>query len=399
MDSLDKPPAFNLEGLPRTASPEVLAEIACRFAESAAQHDREGSFAHENIALLREHGITGLAAVRALAGDPLSLQEAREVITAVARGEPSTALILIMTYVFVIQAADNPNWNPALRRHVLEDIARNNSQANALRVEPELGTPVRGGIPATVARRVPGGFRVSGHKLYSTGIPALKWLGVWGRTDDASPLVGTFLVPREADGIRVVESWDSLGLRASGSHDVIFEDVFIPAEYAVDIRPPEAWANARGGVLASWMSTLMGAMYDAVARNARDWLVRFALERKPANLGVALATLPRFQEAVGEIDALLHINQALLDRATQAPAGTFTAQDGNFLKYTVTGNAIKVVERALAITGNPGLARGNPLERHYRDALCGRVHAPQDDTILTAAGQAAFAAARAAQHP
>jgi alkylation response protein AidB-like acyl-CoA dehydrogenase len=220
---------------------------------------------------------------------------------------------------------------------------------------------------------------------------------VWGRTDDEAPLVGTFLVPRAAENIRVVESWDQLGLRASGSHDVIFEDVFIPADYAVDIRPPEAWANARAPVLAAWMSVLMGALYDAVARNARDWLVGFALERKPANLGAVLATLPRFQEAVGEIDALLHVNQALLDRAAQAGDGSFSALDGNFLKYTVTGNAIKVAERALALTGNPGLARANPLERHYRDALCGRVHSPQDDTILATAGQAAFAAARPAQ--
>jgi alkylation response protein AidB-like acyl-CoA dehydrogenase len=397
MDTLDKIAAFSLEGLPRVARPEVLTEITRSFAATAAAHDHAGSFPHENIAALRKHGLIGLPAVRALAGDPLTLPEAREIIAAVARGEPSTALVLIMTYVFVLQAADNPNWAPALRRHVLEDIARNNTLANALRVEPELGTPVRGGIPATVARRVPGGYLVSGHKLYSTGIPTLKWLAVWGRTDDEAPLVGTFLVPRAAENIRVVESWDQLGLRASGSHDVIFEDVFIPADYAVDIRPPEAWANARAPVLAAWMSVLMGALYDAVARNARDWLVGFALERKPANLGAVLATLPRFQEAVGEIDALLHVNQALLDRAAQAGDGSFSALDGNFLKYTVTGNAIKVAERALALTGNPGLARANPLERHYRDALCGRVHSPQDDTILATAGQAAFAAARPAQ--
>jgi len=372
----------------------ALAEISQHLAASAAQYDRSGAFPHENFAYLREARLVGLPAERILAGAALPLPQARKIIAAVARGEPSTALVLIMTYLFVLQAAQNPHWQPHVLRMVLEDIAANGTLANALRVEPELGTPVRGGLPKTTARRVEGGFRVSGRKLYSTGSPALYWMGVWGRTDDEEPLVGTFLVPADSPGILIEQTWDQLGLRASGSHDVIFDDVFIPEEYAVDIRPPAAWAAERAPELLAWMSVLLGTLYDAVARNARDWLVEFALTRAPANLGAPLSTLPRFQEALGEIDALLHVNQVLLDRISTAPFETVTAIDSNFLKYTVTNNAIKVAEKALALTGNPGLARGNPLERHYRDALCGRVHSPQDDTILLTAGRAAFAAAR-----
>lgn len=370
-----------------------LAEITRRLAATAAHYDRSGAFPHENFADLRAAGLVGLPAERILAGTSLPLPQARKIVAAVARGEPSTALVLVMTYLFVLQTAHNPNWPPRVRRLVLEDIARNGTLANALRVEPELGTPVRGGLPKTTARRVEGGFRVSGRKLYSTGSPALYWMGVWGRTDDDEPLVGTFLVPADAPGIQIEPTWDQLGLRASGSHDVIFDDVFIPADYAVDVRPPAAWAAERDPELLTSMSVLLGALYDAVARNARDWLVTFALTRAPANLGAPLATLPRFQEAVGEIDALLHVNQVLLDRASTLPFESVTAEESLFLKYIVTNNAIKVAERALSLTGNPGLARGNPLERHYRDALCGRVHSPQDDTILSTAGRAVFAAA------
>ena len=372
----------------------ALAEISQRLAATAAQYDKSGAFPHENFALLREARLVGLPAERILTGALLPLPQARKIIAAVARGEPSTALVLIMTYLFVLQAASNPHWQPHVRRLVLEDIAANGTLANALRVEPELGTPVRGGLPKTTARRVEGGFRISGRKLYSTGSPALYWMGVWGRTDDEEPLVGTFLVPADSPGIHIEQTWDQLGLRASGSHDVIFDDVFIPEDYAVDIRLPAAWQAERAPELLAWMSVLLGTLYDAVARNARDWLVEFALTRAPANLGAPLATLPRFQEAVGEIDALLNINQALLDRITSAPFESVTPVETNFLKYTVTNNAIKIAEKALALTGNPGLARGNPLERHYRDALCGRVHSPQDDTILSTAGRAAFAAAR-----
>lgn len=63
---------------------------------------------------------------------------------------------------------------------------------------------------------------------------------------------------------------------------------------------------------------------------------------------------------------------------------------GNNIKYVATANAIRAVEIGLELTGNPGISRKNPLERHYRDVLCSRIHSPQTDTILIAAGRAAL---------
>jgi alkylation response protein AidB-like acyl-CoA dehydrogenase len=65
-----------------------------------------------------------------------------------------------------------------------------------------------------------------------------------------------------------------------------------------------------------------------------------------------------------------------------------TGLEANNIKYVTTGNAIRAVEIGLELTGNPGLSRKNPLERHYRDVLCSRIHSPQNDTILLAAGRA-----------
>jgi alkylation response protein AidB-like acyl-CoA dehydrogenase len=141
------------------------------------------------------------------------------------------------------------------------------------------------------------------------------------------------------------------------------------------------------------MSVLLGSLYDAVARNARDWLLQFALSRQPSNLGAALASLPRYQEKMGEIDALLYTNTVLLDNASAAAAAEISVLECNFVKRNVTNNAIAAAQMALALVGNPGLSRANPLERHYRDTLCGRVHSPQEDAILIAAGKAAFASA------
>jgi alkylation response protein AidB-like acyl-CoA dehydrogenase len=248
-------------------------------------------------------------------------------------------------------------------------------------------------LPATTARRVPEGWNISGHKLYSTGVTGLTWLGVWARTDEGEPRVGTFLVPAGSAGIRIVESWDHLGMRATGSHEALFENVVVPADHAVDIRPPAQWANAVDPPGLAWNVTLVGTIYDAIARNARDWLVEFLATRKPSNLGAPLSSLPRMQEAVGLIEALLFANRTLLDDTAAAVdrGRPPSAVDSGILKFLVTQNAVKAVETALELTGNHGLSRNNPLERHYRDVMCSRIHSPQNDSILTAAGRARFA--------
>ena len=57
----------------------------------------------------------------------------------------------------------------------------------------------------------------------------------------------------------------------------------------------------------------------------------------------------------------------------------------------VSAQAIKAVELAIEAAGNPGLSRRNPLERHYRDVLCSRIHTPQDDVVLGQVGRSALA--------
>ena len=64
------------------------------------------------------------------------------------------------------------------------------------------------------------------------------------------------------------------------------------------------------------------------------------------------------------------------------------------MKYIVIKNAIEAVEKAVEISGNPGLDRKSPLQRHYRDVLCGRIHSPQNDTILVEGGKHALDAAK-----
>jgi len=400
---LRRAPAVPDTDTPPSVDPAVLARLSDQFASTAADHDRSGAFPRQNFEALQAHGLVGLVAPAAYGGGGATLATARRVIAAVARGEPATALILTMTYLqHQALARRESRWPAHLRERVARDAVAHGALINALRVEPALGSPARGGLPGTVARRTPEGWRIDGHKLYTTGIEGLSWLAVWARTDEAAPRTGVFLVPRDAPGIRVIASWDHLGLRASGSHEVVFEDVAIAADHAVDLRAPADWAPGAGSqtdidthaAQQAWMVVLLGSLYDAVARAARDWLVDFLNRRAPGSLGAPLASLPRVQEQVGEIEALLRTNRVLLDDAAAAIDSGHTppAADSGLLKHTVTTHAIRVVELALQLSGNHGLTRQNPLERHYRDVLCSRIHTPQNDAILVAAGQRALQA-------
>lgn len=381
----------------RTQVPQtVLDELTRRFAATAEDYDRRAVFPAENFVALREADLLGLTVSKELGGKGASLSEALRVLGAVAKGEPSTALILFMTYAFYAGAFGRTDtWPRALFERLAREATTDIALIGGLRVEPELGTPVRGGLPATVARATPEGWRIDGRKIYSTGSTGLRWFSVWAKTDEPETRVGNFLVRADSPGIRIEPAWDHLGMRASVSHEVVFEGVLTPLEHAVDVRPPAAWAPKPGERAPGlWNALSISTIYDGVARAARDWLVGYLASRTPTNLGAALSTLPRVQEKLGEIEALLYTNRVLIESAaSRAEAGSPpSSSETNLVKHTTTANSIRAVELGLELTGNPGLSRHNPLERHYRDVLCGRIHSPQSDTILVGAGRAAFGA-------
>ncbi|WP_264313251.1 acyl-CoA dehydrogenase family protein [Pseudomonas putida] len=369
-------------------SATALAELTQALAANAERYDRSGQFPADNFSLLHRHGLLSLTVPRALGGGGADLATARQVVAAVGKSDPSTALILVMQYLQHFRLQDEARWPEHLRLQVARDAVANGALINAFRVEPELGTPARGGLPATVARRTQEGWRLSGRKIYSTGSYGLTWYLVWARSDDPDPLVGGFLVHKDTPGISIAEDWDHLGMRATCSHEVRFDDVLIPLDHAVSVSPASAPRPELDGTGLLWMSVLLPALYDGVAQAARDWLVAFLNSRAPSNLGAPLASLPRFQEVVGRIDTLLFANRSLLDSAV---AGHIDPRHAGQIKHLVSRNAIQAVELAIEAAGNPGLSRRNPLERHYRDVLCSRIHTPQDDAVLGQVGRAALA--------
>lgn len=370
--------------------PEVTAALAAR----AAEHDRDGSFPADGIAAVHAAGLLTATVAPSYGGPGAGLAGTVTILRALGRGDPSVALITAMTLFTHAMQTAGASWPEPLYAQVLAEAADKPVLINALRVEPELGTPARGGLPATTARRDGDGWSLTGRKIFSTGAEGLRWMAVWARTDETSSRVGSFLVRSDAPGISVERTWDHLGLRASRSDDVIFTDTPVALDATTGLAEPAPGAGAPVTLMA-WNALGLTALYLGVASAARDWLTGFLAERTPAALGRPLATLPRFQAAVGEIEASLAAAGDLVTALAQrVDAGDQEAvARAGMAKLAGTRAAIGAVEQAVALVGNNGLTRRNPLERHYRDVLCARVHTPQDDSILAAAGRSALQAA------
>ena len=358
-----------------------LTQVTKVLADQAGHYDRSATFPAMSIAAIHDAGLLTATVHERYGGRGAGLAETAVILRALGQGDPSAALITAMTmFAHALQGVE-PTWPDDVYTAAVAEAAQRPVLINALRVEPELGTPARGGLPATVASPDGGRWSLAGHKIFSTGAEGLRWMVVWARIGDTQE-AGGFLVRSDAPGISIERTWDHLGLRASRSDDVLFAGT-----------PAVATAGSGGGPLfMAWNALGLTSLYLGVATAARDWLVSFLTERTPASLGRPLATLPRFQAAVGEIDASLGTAVALLDAmaARVDDRDVAAVAQAPSVKLTGTRAAIDAVSQAVALVGNNGLTRRNPLERHLRDVLCSRVHTPQDDSIVAAAGRAAF---------
>lgn len=394
---------------PAVLPPEELvaraAALGTQFAEQADHHDRTGEPPAGQFAQLHAADLLRLTVATAEGGHGQRLATARAVVGAVALGDPAVALILAMHYSQHAALAragrgDGPgDWPRAAARQLIASTLQGPALINAAQVEPALGSPSHGGLPETVARPTPEGWRITGHKLYVTGAPLLSWVHVLARTDEAVPRLGSFLVPTSAPGLRLEPTWDPVGMRATASHDLLLDDVPVPHGHAVGLRPAGQGLQRDAHGMA-WYFSLVATVYDGAARAARDWLLGFLNGRRPSALGgAALSSLPTVQEAVGRIEVLLSTNDWLLRSHAQAwDAGTAPEALAGVVKHTVVDHASAAVALAVELAGNHGLARRNPLERHQRNVLCSHIHSPPNSLLRATAGRAALAHAAVRPH-
>ena len=372
-----------------------FTSVTATLAATADRYDRSGEFPADAIAAVHAAGLLTATVSVEQGGAGLGIGGTARLLSALGEGDPSAALISAMTLLTHLRQRQRPHWPEDLYKEILRASAERPTLLNAARVEPELGSPARGGLPATVARRTEdGGWSINGRKRFVTGADGLSYFLVWAGTEEPTPRIATFVVPGDTPGIEIHHDWDQLGLRASGSHDVTFTDVWVPAENILDPVERGAKAEQDNKGLAA-LGVTVAAIYLGVAHAAQKAFHRFAHERVPANLGHPIARTDRFRDAAGEIEVnLAGARQLLYSVADAYDRGEDpepkAAQAARILAVRQSNAAVALATRLL---GNPGLSRGVGLERHFRDIQFAAIHAPQDDIVLRLLGTAALEAA------
>lgn len=282
-------------------------------------------------------------------------------------------------------------WAPERLDAYLRGSVEHGWLINNCQAEAEMGSPARGGLPATTATRADGGWSITGRKAWSTASTLLTHYAVSAtvRAPNIPEHLGQFLVTASSAGVRVDPTWQALSMRESASHDIVFEDVFVPDADVIRVSGSGA-TYAPAPDAAPWHGLPFAATYVGIAVAARDWAAHFAATRVPTNLGKPIGDLPAVRAKLGEIEALLFAARRLIfDTARDWVEGRMdrasVAAQVPLAKYHAANNAVRVTDLALRIGGGAGLLESSPLERCFRDVRAGLIHPPLDDVALSGA--------------
>ena len=365
----------------------MAAAIGAVAAEHAGEHDRDATFVAEAYAAMRDTGYLALAVPEELGGPGGTLRQLCYAQAELARHDGATALAVTMhLYLTAMQAfryrAGAPDAEAVLRRVADEGIVIATS----------------GGSdwlwPTTIAVVDGDVLRVTGRKAFcsqSPGATVVATSAVIGEPGDDAE-VAHFSVPLAADGVSIVETWDTLGMRGTASHDLVLEDVVVPID-KISARRPYGELGVPLTLAALHFAPIGGACYLGIACGARDIAVDGALGG--ARGSSALATLPRVHRQVGVMDAKLRRSWWSLmgsldeigDQPKPDPAALATVM---VAKRQAVLDAIAVVDVAMDVLGGRSYFRRSPLERAYRDVRAGTFHPLPPEATLTYAGKVAL---------
>ncbi|HET6499203.1 MAG TPA: flavin-dependent monooxygenase [Amycolatopsis sp.] len=251
--------------------------------------------------------------------------------------------------------------------------------------------------PMGKATKVDGGYRLSGRWSFSSGCDHATWvfLGAPAFVDGRPVDFCTYLLP--LTDYRIIDVWDTIGLRGTGSNDILVEDVFVPEHRALSFaatskcRTPGQSVNTGplyrlpyGSVHPSTITApIIGMAYGAYEAHIDHQRAR----TRVAYLGEQSKEDPfakvRVAEAASEIDAawlqLTHNIDELYQAACREEKLPFRIR----LKVRRdqvrgTERAITAIDRLFENSGGRALWRGTPIQRFWRDAHAGRVHAAND---------------------
>lgn len=363
--------------------------LAKLFAQRAARHDEEGSFPFENFEALKEEGYLKITVPKEYGGDEVSLYEMLLMQEYLARGDGSTALAVGWHVGIMLDLRITRAWPEQLYEDFCREVVNEGAMINKFATEPSTGSPSRGGKPATIAERTEDGWVITGRKTFSTLSPILHHFVVTA-TIANEDIVGEFFI-RKSDRIRIEETWNTLGMRATGSHDLVLDQVKVPFDALIQKSNPGKKEHRKDN---GWLLHIP-ACYIGIAHAARDFAVQFATNYRPNSLPGPISELPHIQDKIGQMEAELRTARTVLysvaDRWDQDIEGRHHLKtELGLAKYIATNSAISIVDKAMRIVGAASLSKTNPLERMYRDVRSGLHNPPMDDVVIRELAQAAI---------
>jgi alkylation response protein AidB-like acyl-CoA dehydrogenase len=356
---------------------ELAAELAERFAEHAGDHDRANTFPSENWPAMAEAGYLGLAVPRELGGLDADVSELLLAQERLAGGCAATALAVNMH--LTTSHAFRSHWRRTgdersagfLRRAATGEVVLASCTS-----EPGYGGAIQD--CATTATRVPGGYRLDGRKIFFTESDVATHFTTCAKLDDAAlgPQMVFFNgVPVDTPGLRIERTWDTLGMRATQSNDLVLEGAVVSDECLFHAFP--VGRLDAGIALSVWSLNVpsFGAISLGIAAAGVEW-ARAAVLRQGRERDAET------QHAFAEMTVLLESARAVLGRHghevdTFDRGSLLTVEDlfarGNLAKYVACENAVQIMQLVMEVTGGMGYHRRFPVERMYRDVRAGAI--------------------------
>ena len=347
------------------------------MAERAAGYDQANTFFHEDFAQLRKSGYLTMAVPSELGGGGLNLLETCQQTRRLAYHAPATALGTNMHVYWTGLAADL--WRAG--DHSLEWLLKDAVKGEIFNAgHSERGNDIPVLLSTTKAEKVEGGFRFTGHKMFGSLMPVWSRNGLHGMWADApgGPQIVHAFMPRAAFGYRIVETWDTMGMRATRSDDLVLENAFIPDHLIARIVPAGGADPFVLGIFA-WALLGFGNVYCGLAQRAIDTVVPGLKAKTSLGVSRSMAYHPEIQHAVAEMRTALDPVAPLLDKvagdwSNGAPYGAAWPAKIVSAKHHAVEACWRVVDLAMELSGGAGMFRGNELERMFRDARCGGFH-------------------------
>jgi alkylation response protein AidB-like acyl-CoA dehydrogenase len=361
-----------------TVSELLTEDMLERFDQRAPVYDRENRFFDEDWEELKDSGYLLATALTEFGGSGLGLDEYSRLQQRIAYVAPATALAVNMHCYWTGVASDLIRRGDESCRFLLEKAAAGEVLCA---LHGEAGNDIPLLLAVATAKRADGGWLISGHKIFGSLTPVWTLGGFHAMdvTDPSKPQIVHGFLPRDAKGVQIVETWDTLGMRATQSQDTVLDDAFVPDDLVALVCPP-GFAGAgmfQVGVFA-WALMGFASVYYGAAKRAFDLVVEGLPKRTSIALTNSMAHHPEVQHNVAEMRIALDAAGAMLEKTCSDWAQGVDHADWPVrlvaTRYFVINKSFEIVDRALDLTGGAGAFKRSRLEQIFRDVRMGRFH-------------------------